>query len=497
MKSKFFLLIIFSVLAILSQSFQCESPEMTTAKLAIRHKDYDKAETNLEKEILNNPNNAEAYIYLAEVKMLKHDYPGAAKTINNADPVIKDIRLRVQSEQFKGTLWRMAYNSGIDLFNRYFAKRDEKLLDSAIKVFLAGSNVRPRVTDFYPLIGQAYEVKGDTQNAMKYYNLYIEKIQGELNFAKETGIYLKMSRDDFINKFSKPLSSRGIRFSSASDSLLIDKFMWKGKEVYVYSSDKTKIFTIFGWKVDPPKHWPSDEKEQPTEINPSPVLALAQGSFEQRNYDKTAEYLKIALLLEPDNSNVNAFLVNIYQLQNKQDEAINYAKSLIEKDPQNKLYRAIYGDVLLQLGKFDESIAEYQKALEIDSGYDVVLRNIAAAYKNKVALIQKRQIETNQINEKEYRPDLEKSALYFEKAKNTPRFALDFEILKELAEIYFALNKPEELKKTVVELEGLAQVVKEEDMETYLLALLKVYSSYIKDPNKTKDIQERLEKIKK
>jgi Putative Zn-dependent protease, contains TPR repeats len=209
------------------------------------------------------------------------------------------------------------------------------------------------------------------------------------------------------------------------------------------------------------------------------------------------KYIKDLLILEPDNAEANAFLVNIYQLENKQDEAIQFAKSLIAQDPKNKLYLAIYADILMQLGRYDSAIVEYEKALAIDPKYDIAIRNCAAAYKNKVALIQKRQVEENKINEKEYIGDLEKSAQYFERAKATPRFTNDFEIYKDLAEIYFVMNKQDELKKTVAELEALDAVIKDEDRENYLLALLKVYSSYLKDEKKTKAIPDKIESLRK
>lgn len=497
MKKRFFFYCFFLSFVFLVQSFQCESPELTTAKLAIRNRDLDKAELNLEKEIRNNPANAEAYILLAEVKQMKYDFLGAAKTINSSDSVIKDIRLRFQAEQFKGQLWRLAYNSGIDLFNRYFGTKDSKFLDSAISVFKAGVLVRPQIYDFYPLIAQAYEIKGDTVNAIKYYEIYIQMIKEEIDFARTFGVYLKMPREDLIAKIGKPIYTRGIRFSPDRDSIAIDKFVFDGKEAFVYSSDKVGFFTIFGWRVNPPKHWPSDEKEQPTELNSTPFAALAQIYFNRKDYENSVKYIKDLLLLEPDNVEANAFLVNIYQLENKQNEAINFAKSLVEQNPQNKLYHAIYADILLQLGLYDSAIVEYERALEIDPKFDIVIRNCAVAYKNKVAEIQKRQMEANKLNEKEYIGDLEKSAQYFERAKATPRFSTDFELYKDLAEIYFVLNKQQELKRTIAEMEALDALVKDEDRENYLLALLKVYSSFLKDETKTKAVQDRLENLKK
>ncbi|MGB9913416.1 MAG: tetratricopeptide repeat protein, partial [Candidatus Kapaibacteriota bacterium] len=315
--------------------------------------------------------------------------------------------------------------------------------------------------------------------------------------CNDYGIYTKMPREDFIAKVGKPKNTKGIRFSPQSDSILIDQFDLKGKEVYVYSNDKLGFFTIFGWRVNPPKHWPTNEKEQPTELNTTPFAVLAQTYFNRHDYEKTVDYIKKILLLEPDNTEANAFLINIYQLENKQNEAIEFAKTLIAKDPKNKLYHAIYGDILLQLGKYDDAITEYEKALAIDPNYDLAIRNCAAAYKNKVAVIQKRQLEENKINEKEYINDLEKSANLFERAKKTPRFTNDFEIYKDLAEIYFVMNKQDNLKQTVAEMEALDATVRDEDKEQYYLALLKIYSSFLKDEKKTKSIQERLENLKR
>jgi tetratricopeptide (TPR) repeat protein len=496
-KRKYFVFIVFFVFTIILQSFQCESPEFTTAKLAIRNKDLDKAELNLEKEIKNNPNNGEAYILLAEVRQMKNDFMGAAQAINSSDSVIKDFMLKVQAEQFKSNFWRLAYNAGIDLFNRYFGTKNKKFLDSAITIFKAGVLVRPQIYDFYPLIAQAYEVKEDSTNALEYFRLYTEMIKEELNLCNDYGIYTKMPREDFIAKVGKPKNTKGIRFSPQSDSILIDQFDLKGKEVYVYSNDKLGFFTIFGWRVNPPKHWPTNEKEQPTELNTTPFAVLAQTYFNRHDYEKTVDYIKKILLLEPDNTEANAFLINIYQLENKQNEAIEFAKTLIAKDPKNKLYHAIYGDILLQLGKYDDAITEYEKALAIDPNYDLAIRNCAAAYKNKVAVIQKRQLEENKINEKEYINDLEKSANLFERAKKTPRFTNDFEIYKDLAEIYFVMNKQDNLKQTVAEMEALDATVRDEDKEQYYLALLKIYSSFLKDEKKTKSIQERLENLKR
>jgi tetratricopeptide (TPR) repeat protein len=159
------------------------------------------------------------------------------------------------------------------------------------------------------------------------------------------------------------------------------------------------------------------------------------------------------------------------------------------------MYRAQYGDILLQLGEYDKAIVQYEQALKVDPNFDFALRNCAAAYKNKVALIQKKQIETGKNEPQEYINDLEKSIEYFEKCRKTPRFMNDYEVLGELAQLYFVNNKVDKVKEMAAELEALDPLVKQEDKEKYLYVLLKVYDSYLKNEKKMKEIQEKINSL--
>lgn len=523
---KLFLLMFFGVFTLLVQSFQCASPEITTAKVALKNRDYQKAESFLEKELQNNPSNSEAYLLLAETKLQLGDLAGAARVINMSDQHIKDAMSKVQAEMIKGNIWRICYNTGIDYFNRYFSKKRSSLLDTAIMIFQAGVLVRPQINDFYPLIGQAYEVKGDTQNAIKYYELYGKQIQRELQIASEKGVYLKMLRSVALSKLGKPSYSKGLRFSPQSDSIIIDFFTLGADDLYLFSNNREGNFAVFGWKANPPKDWLTDEKEQPTEFNSTPFAALAQIYFNQKLYNKAIENVKKILILEPDNSDVNAFLVSIYDLQGKRDEATKFIESLVQRDPNNKLYRAQYGDILMQLNEYDKAIEQYEFALKIDPNYDVALRNCAAAYKNKVAMIIKQEgeridsirkemtqkpqakrgkkdtqkpipEETPQLDRNKFIPFVNKSIAYYEKAKKLPRFANDYVLYEDLAQLYFVAGKTEELKNITAELEAIEVLIKEQDREQYYYALLKIYDTLLKNEKKVNEIQEKINNLKK
>lgn len=524
MFKKVVFLLFFGVFVLLVQSFQCASPEMTTAKVALKNRDLQKAETFLEKELQNNPNNAKAYLLLAETKMQMGNLIGAARVIKQSDQYVKDAIIKVQAEMIKGNIWRLCYNNGIDYFNRYFSKKNSLLLDTAIMVFEAGLYVRPNINDFYPLIGQAYEVKGDTQNAIKYYELYSKQIQPELRLASEKGLYLKQELSSALEKLGKPNYSKAIKISPQSDSIMIDYFTLGNDELYLFSSNREGKFLTIGWKVNPPKDWLTDEKEQPTELNSTPFAALAQLYYNQKLYDKAIENVKKILILEPENSDVNAFLVLLYDLQGKRDEAVSFIESLVQRNPDNKLYRAQYGDILMQLNQYDKAIEQYEMALKIDPSYDVAIRNCAAGYKNKVALIIKQESDRldslkkieaetpktkkggkeptgattsqQQINPTKFMSYVEKSITYYEKAKEFPRFSNDYTLYEDLSQLYYVAGKTEELKKIVAELESIEQIIKKEDKEQYYYALLKIYDTLLKNSDKVQEIQEKIKNLK-
>lgn len=86
-------------------------------------------------------------------------------------------------------------------------------------------------------------------------------------------------------------------------------------------------------------------------------------------------------MLTPDDETVQNFRIQIYRDQGKLDQALRELQELVQRDPRNKFYLASYALVLLQMERYDDAIAEYEKALQLDPQYDVALFNAAAALK--------------------------------------------------------------------------------------------------------------------
>jgi len=250
-------------------------------------------------------------------------------------------------------------------------------------------------------------------------------------------------------------------------------------------------FRIRGWRYNPPAKWAEWEKSTWMDFDVSPFAALAQIFFERKDYDKALYNVKRITEIEPQNAQAQSFLIELYNVQNKKDEAMKNISELAAKYPDNKLYHAQYGDLLMNSGELDKAIVEYEKALKIDPEFDFVLRNIAAVYKNKAGKIQRKQQEMKEKdknyveNVDEYAPDLTKSAEYFERARKTPRFQNDIEVLGELINIFEVLDDKAKISNYLGSLQQL-EFDDSIDKQNYYKIMCKVYT-LLKMADKRKD----------
>lgn len=441
---------------------------MTTAKVAFTNKDYDKAEEYLKKEIEKNPKNEEALIMLADVKDIKGDLKGAAIAINEAEKVVKIPENVSNVALTKNKLWVTAYNKGIQFYNRYFSSKEKNLLDSSIQQFDIAILLRPERADFYSVKGTALELKGDTSEAILFYQNYIKLMEKEIELANNKGVYINIPRKDAVKILGEPNTSTGHKLDRMTDSTVTDKYIIDGKEVFIFSSKSDNDdLKVKGWSVDPPKSWPEFERTQFSTFNISPLIDLTTIYYDKKELDKALKYISIMTFLDPNNVDANAFRIQIYREQGKTDEALNSLNKLVQKYPDNKMFWAAIGDILLTMQKYDDAIDKYEHALKIDPAYIIVFRNLASAYKNKASIIQREQQDkidkdkNYKPNSDEYLPMLEKSADYFEKCRKSEDFEEDLDVLGDLINIYEVLNKKELLNSTLQELENLEYTTKD------------------------------------
>lgn len=474
---------------------------MTTAKVAFKNGDYDKAMDFAHQELTKNPQSEEAYLLIADIYMMKGNLKKAAEFAVQADKLPKkDSKLAQRPKLLINKIWVDCYNSGVENLNKYFSTKNDRFLDSAINYFEIGKTVRPEMLDFYAFLGQTYELRGDTLAALSEYTEYANKAKDELDWILSQGVYLNQSRRDLITKFGKPKLTTGIS-GSQGDSLLTDFYEIQGKDLYLFYKDNKKDlnFQLAGWRYNPPQHWLPNEQSQWNTYNVSPYAALAQINYFRKKYEEALKYVKLLGIIEPGNTNANAFLVQIYQDMGKMDEAENYLKQLIQENPKNKVYYAQLGDLYQTNKDFDKSIEFYKKALEIDPNYDIAIRNIAASYKNRASVTQakiKEKMDADKNykpNNEEFFPDLRESAKYFEMALRTEQYKNDYQVYSDLVNIYFVLDDKAKMNNYIEKLEELESKIPSHLKDYYYMELVKIFG-YTKKEDKMKYYQQKLNK---
>ena len=497
MKRFVFLLAVLLAGAVVFQSFQCSSRNITTAKVKMSSKQFDEAIVSLNKELAVNPNSDEAYALLADIHYQLKDKRQASKYAMKALELSKNPVIIQQEKNLIYTLWIDCYNAGMNNYSSYNATKNSALLDSAIENFNIGIEMRPEFLEFYNLKGLVYELKKDMPGAISTYDEFIRLFDKNYQFGLKKGLYSKIPRHTALDKLGAPKKSDP-SVNPKGDSIITDMFEVDGKELYVFSERNENLMKVMGWNFDPPSHWLPAEKSIRMDINTAPIAFLAQHYYSEKELEKSLKYIKMIIDLEPENSTNYSAMVSLYQELGKTDEAVGTIQNLIKSEPNNTLYITQLADLYHNLNRFDESIDTYQKALAIDPDFDKANRNLASAYKNRASIKQKIEQDKYDADKKNYKidieaymPDIRLSAKYFAKALESKTYANDMMILSELANIYQVLDDKDNLRKTVRNLEAIEFSVPKEKLEDYYLKMLKIYS----EMGETKKLDEIQKKI--
>jgi len=353
--------------------FQCGSAELTTARLAMQQKQWQKAEESFLKELQKNENNEEAWFLLGQVRLELKKYPEMNEAYGRALAIsgihASDIaRTRI-------AIWAELYNQGINEYNR--GREDSTAYAVAINAFTIAIALNPDSASTYYVTALAYYAKNDLNKAETLLKTAMEK---------------------------KPV--------------YVDAARLQGR-IHMLRAQQKK-----------------DAKDGPG--------ATAE-------YTKAAAALEMVYKAEPANADNIAMLIEAYELANEVDKAMTLTRDAVASDPKNPIFRFAYGVFLLKRDKFEESIEQFTKALEIQPENPDAIYNLGVAYLNwGVAMKEADTKRGESMKAKVYKPDLsykEKfraSLPYLEKiTKLRPD---DTALWLQLGKVYVNLNMQKESK---------------------------------------------------
>lgn len=164
---KFIALLVFTGIGFMG--FQCSSTELTSAKLYIQQKNYDKALESLQKEVEKNPKSDEGYYWLGVVQAEKENFDEMVKSFNTSLSISKKYETNI--EDWKKHSWANLFNKGVSSFQRGNQTADPDsakiYYEKSIYQFENAVMLQPDSADTYKNLAFVYMSAGRNDDAIK------------------------------------------------------------------------------------------------------------------------------------------------------------------------------------------------------------------------------------------------------------------------------------------------------------------------------------------
>lgn len=295
------------LLGMIFLGFQCSSTELTSAKLYIDQKNYEKAIQMLQEEVAKNPKSDEGYFLLGGV------YSRLDSVEEMMDAFSKSLaisnKFESQIEQLKYETWGDIMNKGLAYYNRSIKVNDDDsvkvLLEKAIPEFESATMIEPDSLLGYEFLAYSYLRNNRFESAIPPLKKLIELGDSKVGYEYLGKAYYKSGLD-------------------------------------LKSQDKK-----------------TEAKEQ---------------------FNKAIEVLSNGKKLYPEDEEIITTLFNAYVDAGRTEEALEEGKALVQKDPTNPVNHFNFGVILLGLNRYEESVNEFSKAIELDENYIDAKINLGTAY---------------------------------------------------------------------------------------------------------------------
>ena len=304
------------LLGLIFAGFQCSSTELTSAKLYISQKNWDKALEILQQEVQKNPKSDEGYYLLGTVYSELDQTEEMMDAFNNSLSISNKFADKIN--EYKAYQWANNYNKGVSLFQRGNKTADTNKDSSKM---------------FYDMAIEAYNKAA-----------ILEPDSG-LTFRNLAFVYLTTGKNEEAVEPLKKL----IDLEKAEEG-----YQYLGEVYYTLGLNKMNEFKSSGIMEDS-------------------VKAVDY-------YNKGIAVLEEGLKRYPENSEMLNYKTQSYIGANRIEEALNSAKAQEEKQPDNAVYHYNYGVLLLNVEKYEQAEHQLLKAVEIDPNYENAIYNLAVTY---------------------------------------------------------------------------------------------------------------------
>ena len=373
-------------IGIMFLGFQCASTELTSAKLYISQKNWDKALETLQAEVQKNPKSDEGYYLLGTVysELEKTDEMIAAfdESLAISNKYEKSIK------EYRTFQWANNFNRGVSLFQRGTKTTDKDsttmYYNMAIDAYQKAIILEPDSAETYRNLAFAYLTSGKVEESVGPLKTLIDLEQAEEGYQYLGEVYYTLGANMMSghqNTKDVADSVKAMQYLENSITTLND-----GLAKYPENSEMQVALTasyIAADKIDvaiisAEKLVEKDPINKVYRYNYGVLLLNVQ------EYAKAETQLLKAIELDPDYENaiynIGVTYVKWGTAMNKEAEkqgiisedyikkyeaALPYLEKVVEKDPTNIAIWELLGKVYSVLGMNDDASNAFKKADEL------------------------------------------------------------------------------------------------------------------------------------
>jgi tetratricopeptide (TPR) repeat protein len=377
--------IIISVIAVFAVTmsilwYGCTSSSLTSAKLYIQQKNYDKALIELKKEIEANPNSDEGYYLLGTVYAEKEDYDKMIESYNKSLSISNQFEKEINIS--KKVNWANLFNKGVGFYKNAINTKNEDsskiYYNKSIYAYSAAIQLQPDSADTYKNLSLIYITQSMYDDAIPVLQKLIElkktldgyKFLGEIYYSK--GLSLKNQYDQSKN-VSDSLKSQEY-FDDAINTLEAGRKLYPNdSELFLYLSNSYISANKISVATDTFKDAVTVDPNNKNYRYIYGVLLL-----NLNNYDSAIVQFKKAVEIDPDYLNAIYNLGTAYvkwgaklakdagekedpESKVKYNLALPYLETYVQKKPDDAQAWDLLGKVYSVLGKLKEADDAFKK----------------------------------------------------------------------------------------------------------------------------------------
>ena len=373
-------------LGIMFLGFQCASTELTSAKLYIQQKNWDKAIETLNTEVTKNPKSDEGYFLLGTVYSEQDNIDKMMDSFGKSLAISNKFEKNI--EEYKAFQWANNFNRGVSLFQRGNKVTDEDSIkmyfDMAIDAYNNAIMLEPDSGETYRNLAFVYLTTGKTEESVEPLKKLVEIEQAEEGYQYLGEVYYTLGANIMNDFKSNSNAQDSVKAMDYFDKSIVT--LEEGLKKYPENSDmqvaRTSAYIGAGRiaeAIEASKILVDNEPNNKIYRYNYGVLLL-----NAERYSEAETQLLEALKIDPEYENAIYNLGVTYvkwgtamnkeaeqkgtiseDYKKKYEAALPYLEKVVEKDATNVAIWELLGKVYSVLGMTDDANNAFKKADEL------------------------------------------------------------------------------------------------------------------------------------